>query len=488
MTNYSKPALAVVALLGSYLLFTSTLFPLDFLGVFDAKRVLQLVLFVAILIFAVAWAPLRTSTTRQLSRLSIPIRYALGLFFLIGIASSLRLEHPAYALVDVSMMLVIMILIAVTAASRNLSGERFDKFAVLLLAAMGLAVATQELMGFAAGWAFGSEFSYEHALIHFAHPRFYNQLQTWSIPTLAALPLLFPHKRWIKIGCVFLIGLQWFLVIALAARGTAISLFIAMVFIALWIPAHRGVWLKFQLGGLIVGNAIYFGIIFLNGALIPKSESGEFYAYSVGRPMAHTSGRSTFWRLSINDAIKHPLLGSGPTRFACDSELVLPAHPHNFPLRILGEWGMIAFVLFLMLAITIGLAFLKNLKYRNEESLTDPPLKAIVGVSLIAGIIHACLSGLLIMPASQVALIIAASWALSLSGETPPKLKKPAFGNILIVTALLLASTTFLFATTEIAKPPENKVQPDPSYRMAPRFWQDGRACGIHRAHFFNQR
>ena len=488
MTNHSRSALTVIVLLGSYLLFTSALFPLDFLGVFDAKRVLQMVLFVAILIFVVAWAPLRNSTTTLLSRLSVPIRYALGLFFLIGIASSLRLEHPAYALVDVSMMFVMVILIAVTAASRDLSGERFDKFAVLLLAAMGFAVATQELMGFAAGWAFGSEFSYERALIHFAHPRFYNQLQTWSIPTLAALPLLFPYKRWIKIGCVVLIGMQWFLVIALAARGTAVSLVITMIFIALWIPAQRRVWLKFQLGGLIVGIAIYFGIIFLNGVLIPKSESGEFYAYSVGRPMAHTSGRSIFWRMSINDAIKHPLLGSGPTRFACDSELVLPAHPHSFPLRILGEWGVIAFVLFLILAMKIGLAFLKNLKYRNEESLTDPPLKAMVGTSLIAGIIHSCLSGLFIMPASQVALIIVASWALSLSGETPLTLKKPAFGNLLIVTALILASTTLLFASTEIANPPENNVRPDPSYRMTPRFWQDGRACGIHRAHFYNQR
>ena len=161
MTSHSKPALAVVVLLGLYLLITSAFFPLDFLSVFDAKRVLQLALFAAIMIFAVTWTPLRTATIAQLSRLPIFSGYVLALFFFIGIISSLRLDHPAYALVDVSMMFVMMILIAVTAASRELSDERFDKWVVLLLAAMGFAVVIQEFMGFVAGWVFGSEFSYD---------------------------------------------------------------------------------------------------------------------------------------------------------------------------------------------------------------------------------------------------------------------------------------------------------------------------------------
>ena len=485
MTSQLKPALAIVVLLGLYLLVTSAFFPLDFLSVFDAKRVLQLALFTVILLFAVAWRPLRTATVAQLNRLSVFNRYLLAFFFLIGIVSSLRLEHPAYALADVSMLFVMMVLIAVTAASRELSGERFDQWAVVLLAALGLAVAIQEFMGFVAGWVFGSEFSYDQALIHFAHPRFYNQLQTWSIPVLAALPLLFPNKRWVKIGCVVLIGLQWFLVIALAARGTTVSLFIAMVFIAFWLPAQRRSWLKFQIGGLLVGIAIYTGILFLNDALIPQSKSGAFYAYSVGRPMAHTSGRSNFWRLSLQDAARHPFLGSGPTRYACDSQLILPAHPHSFPLRIVGEWGMIAFSLFLILAITIGLRFLKGIKWQNGVNLTGPPLQAMLATSLIAGIILACLDGVLIMPASQVAMILIAGWVLSLSGMAR-SLSSPALtASTPIIAALLLASFTLVFAAREITQAQENNIHHEPDHQMAPRFWQDGKACGQKRGSFF---
>ena len=92
-------SLIVVASLGLYLVITSAFFPLDFLSVFDAKRVIQLALFAAIMVFAAAWAPLREATVAQLGRLSKFQGYAFALFFLIGIVSSLRLEHPAYALV-----------------------------------------------------------------------------------------------------------------------------------------------------------------------------------------------------------------------------------------------------------------------------------------------------------------------------------------------------------------------------------------------------
>ena len=476
-TKTANLSLAVVIIIGLYLLVTSAFYPLDFLSVFDAKRLLQLVLFAVLMMFAVAWTPLRQQSIAQLSRLSTLNRIALSIFFIIGIASSLRLEHPAYALVDVSMMFVMMMLIAVIAASRELAGARFDKWGVVLLAVLGFVVAAQEFMGFLAGWVLGTEFNYDQALIHFAHPRFYNQLQTWSIPVLAALPLFFPGKRWVKFACITLLGLQWFLVIALAARGTVVGLFTAMAFIALWLPGQRKFWLRYQLAGLLAGIIIYSGVLFVNGTLIPKSQSGEFYAHSVGRSMAHTSGRSTFWRLSIEDAIKHPVLGAGPTRYACDSEMVLPAHPHSFPFRILGEWGMIALFLVLVLAISIGLGFLKNLKYSNETSQSDPPLKAMLAISLIAGVIHACLSGLLIMPASQVTLVLIAGWALSLSGNKRLYPKKPVIASSLLVASMFFALVALVFGAKEITQLPERTSYSEHYGPMMPRFWQDGRVC-----------
>lgn len=477
MIKKQNPALAVVVLLGSYLLVTSAFFLLDFLSVFDAKRILQLALFVVVLIFALVWTPLRTATVAQLSRLSVLQRVCLALFFFIGIVSSLRLEHPAYALVDVSMMFVMMVLIAVVAASRELSGSTFDKWAVSLLAAMGFVVVLQELMGFIAGWVFGTEFNYDQSLIHFAHPRFYNQLQTWSIPIIAALPLLFPKRRWIKIGCVTLLGLQWFLVIAVAARGTVVSLFTAMVFIALWLPTQRKFWVRYQIAGVAAGIVIYFSILNLNGLIIPQAQSGEFYSHSVGRPMAHTSGRSIMWRFSIEDGVNNPVLGTGPTLYACDRDITLPAHPHNFLLRILGEWGLIAALIAIILAVTIGLKFLKEVKNVNNNSDTDPPLKSVLSISLIAGILHACLSGLMIMPASQVALVLIGGWVLSSVGNPPQQRQVSNPKNLVLLVGMALAFSQFAFAIKELPHLAMRTSYSANYGSMMPRFWQDGRVC-----------
>jgi len=480
LTRQNAPALAVVVLSGLYLVITSAFFPLDFLTVFDGKRILQLTLFTVILIFAVAWAPLRTATITQLNRLSTLSRVCLVTFFSIGIVSSLRLEHPAYALIDVSMIFILLVLVAVMAASRDLASERFDKLAVLLLAAMGFAVAVQELMGFAASWMLGVEFSYEQAFMYFAHPRFYNQLQTWSIPVIAALPIIFPRKTWLKAACVLLLGLQWFLVIAVAARGTFVSLISAMIFIALWLPGQRKYWLKFQAGGLLLGIGIYYVVLLLNQAIIPQSQSGggEFYEHSVGRPMAHTSGRTIFWRLSIEDARQHPILGAGPTRYACGSEIFrLPAHPHSFIFRILGEWGIIALALLLVIAVTWGAGFLKILRKIDNPGSTDPPLDSMVATSLLAGIIHACLSGLFIMPASQVATIMIGGWSLSLTGRKGLAQGKAVWEVPAVLTAMFLALIILISATADISKAAKQDTVSEQRHPAVPRFWQDGRAC-----------
>jgi len=375
---------------------------------------------------------------------------------------------------------MMMLLVTIVAASRNLSGVNFDRWAVLLLAATGFAVVTQESMGFAAGWVLGTEFNYSQALVHFAHPRFYNQLQTWSVPVIAALPWIFPDRRWIKTGCVTLLGLQWFLLIALAARGTTLSLLTAMAFVALWMPGQCKFWLKYQVTGVLTGIVIYAGILFFNAVLIPASQTGEFYAHSVGRPMLHTSGRSTLWRLSMQDAIKHPVLGTGPTRYACDSELILPAHPHSFPMRILGEWGMIAFSLVFILAGSIGLGFLRNLKFPRTSKQTAPPLQAMLATSLIAGVMHACLSGLLIMPASQVNMTLIAGWSLSLSRCKSSELKNSSVSGYLLIAGMLVACATLLFAIREIKQLPLRTSYSSHYGPMVPGFWQNGRVCNYN--------
>lgn len=468
-SSHGKPgapptALFVVLALGLYLLTTSVFYPLGILSVFDAKRMLQLGMFAVLLAFALGHPALRAAFSRQLGRVPGQIALTIGLLFAIGVASSLRLANPGYALLDVSMFFVLILLVFVTAASRDLCAGLFDRWAIVMLAAMGCAVFVQELMGYIHGWVTGVAFDYERVLVHFANPRFYNQLQTWCIPLLAALPLLFPRTRGIRSLCIFVLSLQWFLVLSTGARGTVVGLSTAMLFIALWLPAWRRYWLGLQLAGIVFGIVLYVGVLVLNQVFV--AGQGDFFDKSVGKPMLHTSGRSWLWSLALEDALDNPVLGTGPGRYACDKHPLVLSHPHNFVLRILSEWGFLALFLVLMLAIRIGGGLLIGLRRLQDllrsGTVHGPPhgpgsidtgLAAMLATSIVAAAIHACLSGVLIMPASQVAMVLVAGWMLSISGVLiavrQNSIGRRRTGQGLLLAGLIIGCTQLLFAVNE---------------------------------------
>jgi len=179
----------------------------------------------------------------------------------------------------------------------------------------------------------------------------------------------------------------------------------------------------------------------------------------------------------VEDAIKYPMLGAGPGRYACESTITLPAHPHSFLFRVLGEWGVVALLLLLIISVTVGLALLRTLKFRSTVNQTGPPLRAILATSLIAGIIHAGLSGLFIMPASQVVTVLIAGWTLSLCGIMPEKPTSSKFASSLLIAGMLFAIATLIFATREIPQMSERGSYAEQNGPMMPRFWQYGRVC-----------
>ena len=110
------------------------------------------------------------------------------------------------------------------AACRSVAGPVFDRLCLFLVATLGLVVAFTELTGLIAGWSLGTEFGFEEMLVRFAHPRFYNQLQSWTLPLLAAVPLLFGKTLKHLVIAITLIGLQWAIVMMAGGRGTFIAL------------------------------------------------------------------------------------------------------------------------------------------------------------------------------------------------------------------------------------------------------------------------
>lgn len=484
-SNSDSVTMLVVVSLGLYLVITSTYEPIDSLSLYDAKRVLQVALFTVLLLLAVIYKPLREASIAQLASTRKAIAYAFLLFFAIGIASSLRLTHPSYAVLDVSMLFVILVMVFVSAGSRDLNQRAYDRWAIALIAFMGMAVGVQELMGYLMGWVTGSEFNYQLVLMHFANPRHYNHLQTWSIPLLVLLPLIFPERKWLGPVSIGLLGLQWFLVFSTGARGSFVSLLTAMILMALLLPKLRRHWMKPQVLGFLVGAVIYASVLHINNMTSPKG--GDFYQQSVGRTMMHTSGRSLMWQYSIQDAINHPLLGSGPTRYACDATftgMFIPGSPHSFPFRIMGEWGFIALGLILLIVLMISIKLMVALrsghtKYGQQQPASvEPDLVklSLLSMSILAAGIHASVSSVLDKPASQVEMIIIFAWALSLYNIRRTR-NRSRVARAVLVLALAMSVLQIVFVSSEIPKLGQRTAVQENHEMFFPRFWWKGKTC-----------
>ena len=173
--------------------------------------------------------------------------------------------------------------------------------------------------------------------------------------------------------------------------------------------------------------------------------------------------------------------------FACDSNLIA-SHPHNALLQISSEWGLpvtiaVLFLFFKALFFWIRDARIEIITRTEDEDkrLLYPALLA----SLCGATVHALVSGLIVMPMSQVMLVLIAGWMLSLyqqdmKGLSRKSCKNCRNGKICILIILL---PVFLFASLTLFSWPGKQDRNlflrshfACVHRM-PRFWQQGKIC-----------
>ena len=155
---------------------------------------------------------------------------------------------------EVALLSALVLGVFVVAACRRIAGRSFDRVAIGLIAMTGLTVGMQELIGVIAAHNAGVDFNFRISLLHFSWPRFYNQVQSWTIPALVALPLLFARYRLAFFLCALVLGLQWYIILATGARGSFVSIGAAIVLALVFLPTVRWRLLTWQLSGLAAGR------------------------------------------------------------------------------------------------------------------------------------------------------------------------------------------------------------------------------------------
>ncbi|NNE06156.1 MAG: O-antigen ligase family protein [Xanthomonadales bacterium] len=482
MTDLPLAALCVPVLILGLVLASSGFDLIPELGVFNAKRLLQPLVFGASLIICLLNRPLRIAFAEQCARVPGLVSICCAVVFLLGVTSVLRFANPEYGLAEIALLGLVLILVPVLAACRSVAGTAFDRLALFMIASLGLVVAFTELTGLVAGWALGTEFGFEEMLVRFAHPRFYNQLQSWTLPVLAAIPLLFGSVRKRLVLAATLVGIQWAIVLMAGGRGTFIALLLGLIIVAaLARPAFKS-WPRTHLLGALIGILIFSGVLGGHALLAPSG--GNFVETSVGRSMTHSTGRTYLWELAAKDAMANPWLGAGPMRFDCEGPGTRPAHPHSFPMQLLSEWGIPAFLITAGLFAWLAWRVAKFLFSGRTRPGAERGLSSLLAAGILAAALHACLSGVLMMPASQMMAVVMCGWLLGLtSGNLPSHreaLDKPGLTrltSVIMVAGLVACIALTKFNVSELRQYEARIAELVKAGPVQPRYWQHGRAC-----------
>lgn len=478
-------AVFIAALLGTILLLTSTLHLSEEIWPYDVKRLLQLLVLVIILSTALLHRELRQAFCAQVGAVPVWIRGCLGVIFSLGVLSALvnakSALHLMNSLSEVALMFLLVAAVLVIAALRRLAGELLEQVSLGLLALTAMAVGLQEVMGVFAAKLAGLPFRFEVALLHYSFPRFYNQVQSWIIPAMAALPLLFVSHRLARALAWVALSLSWFVVFLTAARGTTVGLLGAFTLGLCFLPAIRKRLLITQGSCLLAGLGLYLLLFFspIAGSVGESSsidgagDIGTVYQQKLGRPVNTSSGRLEWlWPNALEDIKAHPLIGKGPMNYAC-TEFRGFGHPHNFLLQVAAEWGLP--VVLLVCAVVAGLITRAFAQCRGRKD----GVAAFLLLGVVAASIHALFSGVMTMPASQVAGLLVGGLLIGRLSE-PENSVERRLPLVVLFAAAELALAVLLLGLFEVRTMTVRSEQLSPGESLHPRMWQDSRVCSLY--------
>lgn len=399
MTSLSVPLL----LTGLMLLVATGLDWNTDLSWYDQHRIEQILLLGATaLAGGTLWRQLLACSISNLPRwVKGALAWGLGL----GLLSVVSAAYPRFAALEWATLLLLLGLVLLLGEQARRGMIQFDIWVSRLIVSLAVVIVLKLMTGYlAAIIAVGHLDTIMLFEGTFSNRRFFGQVASMAVPLLA-YPLLKNDVSCLQRWALYaLLSIWWMLVIVSGTRGTWVALSVASVALALvaWHASHR--WLRIQLLTAMAG-ALLFGVMFVwvplwldQGALVENRLSN----------LATLSGRHELWRLAWMEIAAHPWLGIGPMHFAAIHN-DFGAHPHNALLQLAAEWGIPA-TLGLVLPAVAGLVVL--LAGLRRPAASHNFLLVCLTASLLAAGVQSMVDGVIVIPYTQVWLVLIAGWAL----------------------------------------------------------------------------
>lgn len=441
-------------------------------AVYDNQRLIEV--FGGVLALAViSWQLMNRASIPLL--FSRPIAILLALFFSLGFISSLTAYSPRHAFFDWANLLLLLGIAWLIAWEVSL---RKDALLDKLLMVCGLACASYLLITiflYILVLKAGVQPSLSLLIVGYDNYRFFNHVQTISLPLLGLLAARMPDRGRQVIWWV-ITALWWMLLFVGFGRGTLVGLTVAIALVWYAMPKAAGAWCRAM---ALAGVAGLLGYLFFYVALplmLGMEPFGLFLA-GVGRTAENpASGRLMLWARALEMMQANPWLGGGPGHFAhYGRDVPYGADPHNWVLQIGSEWGMPAL---LLLSGALALAMLKLWQLRkiisagNQDTLTA---WLVTGSSIL---VDGVVSSLITVPTSQlwIALYVGCAWgwrcSLSPTVKTLDYQPSAVIRGGIVAAALLMTFPLVHLAWNVLADIQKNPYSKEILYR--PRIFLNG--------------
>lgn len=372
--------------------------------------------------------------------LSRQITLLLALFFLLGLVSTSIAYSPRHAFFDWANLLLLFGISWLVATEISAKGEQLlDK----LLMLCGLACALYLLLEIAVYISVlktGVQPKPAQLIVGFGNYRFFNHVQTISLPMLGLMAARMPD-RGRQLFWWGITALWWMLLFVSAGRGAFVGQTIAIAMVWFSMRQAAGAWCRAMLLAGLAGLVAYLFFYAAIPLMLGLEPFGFFFSTADRTLENPASGRLMLWSRALEMIREYPWLGAGPGHFAhYGRDLKIAAHTHNWPLQIASEWGIPAL---LLLCSVLALAMRKLWRLRKIIAEKEQETLTAWLVTGLAILVDGLVSGLIVMPTSQlwIAMYVGCVWGWTYSRSSSVKtidFRPSAVQRILINMAALL--------------------------------------------------
>ena len=369
----------------------------------DDQRCIEL----GLLAVMAAFMMTRSEAADGIAGLNPIARACLAGFFALGAVSVLNADSLTHALYEWSMLLLLLLTAASLAAGLSRAGNSGLLLVLQCVGAISALYSLRVLLVYAATLANTNHLDMLDLAIGFSNIRFLNHTQTVLLPFIVLLYLQAPKSSVLRRVWIALAAFWWALLFVSEARSSILALGAGCAVAFAIRRFQASSFLKAMALAALAGGIVYLlGFILLPMlvGLRPFDAAANVLQRTAADP---TSGRTLLWHLACQLMAAHPWLGIGPQHFAhYGATLGIGAHPHNFIMQIGVEWGIPALSC-LLGAIGIGVRGLVRTGAHIAES--DSSNQQILVALLATGaaiVVDGLFSGVLVMPQSQLAIVL----------------------------------------------------------------------------------